>query len=568
MLFNSFTFILLFLPATLLGYWLLSRGSRPGSPLTWLFGALTALLVALIGADAGNPAEVGRRLAVAFPCIQAGLLLLPRLLGSARAGIAWLVLMSLVFYAYWSVPDLALILVLTFFNYGLGVWQNRWWERNGCGHKPALIFGIVADLAILGYFKYTDLALITTNALAGTSIPLQHIVLPLGISFYTFQKIAFIADAYQGKTREFDFLDYCLFVTFFPQLIAGPIVHHHDVIHQFKAMTGRLKTHDLAVGATIFVFGLFKKVVIADNLATPANHVFAAVAGDNPATLTFAEAWMGSLAYSGQLYFDFSGYSDMAIGLARLFSIRLPMNFYSPYQAGDIIEFWRRWHMTLSRFLRDYLYIPLGGNRKGETRRYVNLFLTFLIGGLWHGANWTFIAWGALHGLYTCICHAWKGVRERLGWTSPGRLARVLGVATTFLAVLVSWVFFRADSFAGAFAVLKAMAGFNGVVVNVSTAHWLRNLLKPLGVEFTATASQHFRSSEVVVVLGAMVVAFAMPNTMRILRNAEPALDHKHIEGSWLAWSMRRRWALLTAVLALVSLMSMTRISHFLYFQF
>lgn len=491
MLFNSYLFVLGFLPLTLAGLWV-----------------------------------CGRR-------------------GGPQVAITWLILASVAFYGWWSLADLALIVVLTLVNYGLGWLQSRSWDRYGRGNRSLLIIGIGLDLAILGYFKYTDFSLATINALTGASLPMQHIILPLGISFYTFQKIAFLADSYQGKTRGFGFRDYCLFVTFFPQLIAGPIVHHHDVIGQFKALTGRLKAEDLAVGLTLFVFGLFKKVVIADHVAPTSDAVFAAAQSGQ--ALSLGEAWIGSLAYAVQLYFDFSGYSDMAVGLARMCSIRLPMNFNSPYQAGDIIEFWRRWHMTLSRFLRDYLYIPLGGNRHGESRRYVNLFLTFLIGGLWHGAAWTFLAWGALHGLFTCLCHGWRVLRARLGWTNPGWLARGCGWLLTFLCVLVSWVFFRADSCTSALAVLASMAGSRG---------------------FSVAASPLISHPEMLLVAGSLLIAFLAPNTMRILHAAEPCLNHTEAKPCWLAWRLSWAWAAITALLAVLALQSMSKVSHFLYFQF
>ncbi|MCK6489687.1 MAG: MBOAT family protein [Planctomycetes bacterium] len=488
MIFSSYPFILLFLPATLAGYWLLGRAG-------------------------------------------------------ARVGIAWLVLMSLAFYGWWSLADLVLILVLTLFNYGLGMAQNRHWERHGRGNRAWLAGGLAADLAVLGYFKYTDLVLFTTNVLAGTAIPLQHIILPLGISFYTFQKIAFLVDAYQGRARGVGFLDYCLFVTFFPQLIAGPIVHHHDVIPQFRTMSGRLHGEDLAVGGTLFVFGLFKKVVIADRLAPTANAVFAAADGR---ALGCGEAWVGVLAYAGQLYFDFSGYSDMAIGLARMFSIRLPMNFNSPYQAGDVIEFWSRWHMTLSRFLRDYLYFPLVGRSRGLVRHQAAVFTTMLLGGIWHGAGWTFVAWGALMGSYLVVNHQWRQLRRRLGWTDPGRTARVLGWALTFTAVLASFTLFRGSSLATAGSMLTSMAG-------LGTA---------------AGGAPLFKGPDLAAIAVALAVALTMPNTGRILHAAEPVLDHRSLDPCWLGWSRSWWWALTTGTLALVALQSMTRASPFLYFQF
>jgi alginate O-acetyltransferase complex protein AlgI len=545
MLFNSYTFILLFLPATVLGYWRIGQGGSPGGAATWGCGALCALLLALMGGDPGQPAAVALRLAVTFPMVMAALLLLPRLLGAVRAGIAWLVLVSLVFYGWWSLEDLGLILVLTLFNFAMGRWQSRHWERHGRGHKAGLIAGLGLDLAVLGYFKYTDLALLTINVLAGSEIPLQHIILPLGISFYTFQKIAFLVDSYHGQTRGFGFLDYCLFVMFFPQLIAGPIVHHRDVIKQFAALSGRLKGEDLAVGTTLFVFGLFKKVVIADAIAPTVDAIYGAAEGR---PLTGGEAWVGVLAYAGQLYFDFSGYSDMAIGLARMFSIRLPMNFNSPYQARDVVEFWSRWHMTLSRFLRDYLYFPLVGRSRAFARHQAAVFTTMLLGGLWHGAGWTFVAWGALHGLYLVINHQWRAQRKRWGWTSPGRTAALLGWAITFLAVVTSFTFFRATSMQAALSMLQSMFGLSAAVPNGGRAL--------------------FTGNDLAIIAGVLLMAFTMPNVQRLMCHAQPVLDHTLVKPCRVAWSRSVAWGLVTGVLALVALQSLTRPSAFLYFQF
>ena len=289
-----------------------------------------------------------------------------------------------------------------------------------------------------------------------------NIVLPLGISFFTFQKIALITDAYLGKVERLNALDYMLFVMFFPQLIAGPIVHHSEVMPQFAARRC-VEMSDVALGLTIFVGGLAKKVLFADGAAQFATPVFdAAAAGTAP---TFFQAWLGALAYTVQLYFDFSGYSDMAIGAALLFGIRLPINFASPYKATSIIDFWRRWHMTLSRFLRDYLYVPLGGNRRGPARRYMNLGITMVLGGLWHGAGWTFVLWGAMHAGYLGVNHAWRALARRRAFahrmTPLGNLA---GGGMTFLAVVAAWVVFRAADVPTAGLLLRAMAGFGGAL--------------------------------------------------------------------------------------------------------
>ena len=283
------------------------------------------------------------------------------------------------------------------------------------------------------------------------------IILPLAISFFTFQQIAYLVDAYRGETREYNFLHYCLFVTFFPQLIAGPIVHHKEIMPQLtKEKIYSFCSENFNVGITIFILGLFKKVILADSVAVYATPVFEAASKN--VSLTFVEAWGGALAFTCQLYFDFSGYSDMALGLGRMFGIRLPLNFNSPYKAVNIIEFWRRWHMTLSRFLKHYLYIPLGGSRKGKARRQANLLITMLLGGLWHGASWTFVVWGGLHGICLAINHAWHSIRrfmghdiEKVSWQG-----RILSRTLTFFVVVVGWVFFKAESFYSAINVLKS----------------------------------------------------------------------------------------------------------------
>jgi D-alanyl-lipoteichoic acid acyltransferase DltB (MBOAT superfamily) len=262
-----------------------------------------------------------------------------------------------------------------------------------------LASAIAVNLILLGYFKYANFFADNLNHFAGTALPIGQVILPLGISFFTFTQIAFLVDTYQGKVKEFNFVHYTLFVTYFPHLIAGPVLHHKEMMPQFaKRNVCHLNWDNVAVGLSIFVLGLAKKVLIADSLAEFATPIFSAVAAGGQPMLF--EAWIGALAYTLQLYFDFSAYSDMAIGISLMFNVRLPMNFNSPYKATSIIDFWRRWHMTLSRFLRDYLYIPLGGSRNGKAQRYLNLMITMLLGGLWHGAGWTFVIWGGLHGFY------------------------------------------------------------------------------------------------------------------------------------------------------------------------
>jgi alginate O-acetyltransferase complex protein AlgI len=423
------------------------------------------------------------------------------------------VLASLFFYGWWNPNYLSLIVVLTLFNFGIGqALLGRPW-------RPLLVFGIGVNLAVIAFYKYAGFLAYNVEALTDVQIGLGHIVLPLGISFFIFQKIAYLADAHGGRVHSRGFTSYALFVTFFPQLIAGPIVHHSEVIPQFeKASTYRLDLNNLALGLTVFSVGLFKKVVLADGIATYATPVFAAAQGGYDPTLF--EAWGGALAYTFQLYFDFSGYSDMAVGLGLMFNIRLPINFASPYKAVNIVDFWRRWHITLSRFLRDYLYIPLGGSRRGPKSRYVNLMLTMLLGGLWHGAGWTFVIWGGLHGVYLVVNHLWHGIRRRLGHDLQRStwLGRLTARTLTFLAVVVAWVFFRAESFDAAGRVLAGMAGANGVWLPPSYFQLLgplAPLLEAQGWRFETVAEGFLfggiRQTSFLLTLG--IIVFLLPNT-------------------------------------------------------
>lgn len=328
-----------------------------------------------------------------------------------RSSLLSLVVFSLVFYAWWNPVYLLLLVPLTLANFAIATRIARARDSQPTLARALMISGVTGNLGVLGYFKYANFFVDNVDRLLGLDWVLAAVVLPLGISFFTFQKIAFIVDSYRGKIDRYDLLEFALFVSFFPQLIAGPIVHHSEVLPQFRQRSPALNEL-FPMGLTIFVMGLAKKVLLADNAARYATPAFdAAAAGDH---LGMWGAWNGVLAYTAQLYFDFSGYTDMAIGAALLFGIRLPLNFASPYKAQSIIDFWRRWHMTLSRFLRDYLYVPLGGNRHGEARRYANLLATMVLGGLWHGAAWTFVFWGALHGAYLVVNHLWRAIRPRL----------------------------------------------------------------------------------------------------------------------------------------------------------
>lgn len=383
-------------------------------------------------------------------------LLQKRLMVGAKG---FLVFASLFFYSWWNIAYLPIILSSLLFNYIIGNSLNENFKKVQVHKKSLLIFGIVANVALLGYFKYTDFLIENFNLAFDGSVLLLHLALPLAISFFTFQQIAYLVDSYRGETAEYDFLNYALFVTFFPQLIAGPIVHHSEMMPQFSSRWNLVKNYkNIALGLFIFSIGLLKKVVIADSFA-----VWATTGFDTATKLNFFEAWATSLSYTFQLYFDFSGYTDMAIGAALLFNIKLPINFNSPYKSLSIQDFWRRWHITLSRFLKDYIYIPLGGNRKGSFRTYTNLLTTFIIGGIWHGAGWTFVFWGFLHGMALVIHRFWKAI----GMSMP----KILAWFVTFNFINIAWVFFRAKDWDSAIKVLNGMFSIGSISFKNLTIH-------------------------------------------------------------------------------------------------
>ncbi|MFS2032470.1 MBOAT family O-acyltransferase [Polaromonas sp. CT11-55] len=390
------------------------------------------------------------------------------------AGKAWLVAASLFFYAYWDIKYLPLILGSIFLNFVIGSWLARTYEKSlqgvgkpqpGFDRRRVLVLGIAANLLALGYYKYTDFLLSNVNAvLFGTGYYFPDTVLPLAISFFTFTQIIYLVDSYRGETAEYGLLNYSLFVTFFPHLIAGPIVHHRQIMPQFSSRWTMMRRYsNILKGLFIFSIGMFKKVVIADSFA-----IWATAGFDGGRDLGFFDAWKTSLSYTFQLYFDFSGYCDMAMGASLLFNIQLPINFNSPYKALDIQDFWRRWHITLSSFLRDYLYIPLGGNRHAGHRTYLNLFITFLLGGLWHGATWMFVIWGAVHGCAVVINRLWKTLNRPM----PPLLAWIV----TFAFVNVAWVFFRAKTLGDAMRVLSGMVDFGSIFAHPTALTFTSNL--------------------------------------------------------------------------------------------
>lgn len=503
MLFNSFEFVLVFLPIVVIGFYLLGRHA---------------------------PANVA---------------------------ISWLVTASLFFYAWWNPPYVLLIVSSVLFNYAVGHALIR------KPSKAMLTFGIALNLLLLGYFKYTNFLIDNVNAVFGAHLHIWRIVLPLAISFHTFQQISYLVECRRGTVRSSSLLHYFLFVTFFPQLIAGPIVRHDEMLPQFsRGDWFRPDGAMLAMGLTVFFIGLCKKVLIADQFAPFVGPVFD-MARDGGAP-SFLEAWSATLAYTFQLYFDFSAYSDMAIGLGFLFGITLPLNFNSPYKATGMIDFWRRWHMTLSRFLRDYLYIPLGGSQKGPTRTFVNLFIVMFLGGLWHGAAWTFVLWGLLHGAYLTINHLWRAHR---GPASAHGAMRALSITFTFLCAALAWVLFRADTIGAAGEMYRALGGLNGVTLGFNHRAVLgpfADLLARAGVTFVP--SLEFSGLSVLWIAAGFAIAMGMPNTFEWVverrrtgfTNLIPALN----------WKPTRAWAFAMGLVAIFAIQSLSNPSAFLYFNF
>jgi alginate O-acetyltransferase complex protein AlgI len=470
-----------------------------------------------------------------LPCCLAGFFLLG-CYGSDRLAIGWLIAASLVFYGWWNPIYLPLLGGSVLVNFGLSHIIRR-------GVRPRLWMsaGVAMNLALLGWFKYADFLLHTV----APDAPALRITLPLAISFFTFQQIMFLADTYRTPGAGGRLMPYGAFVTFFPHLIAGPIVRPSEIIPQFTAPGfARPRWDNLTEGLTIFLLGLGKKLVLADMFGGFADVGFGAAAHGVP--VTFFEAWYATLAYALQIYFDFSGYSDMAIGLARMLNIRFPMNFDSPYQAASITDFWRRWHITLGAFLRDYLYIPLGGSRTGQWRRTVNLMATMLLAGLWHGASWNFVLWGGLHGV-GLVTHA-----HYRRWFPP--LPRLLAQALTMLVVLVAWVPFRAGGFGDTMRMLTGMAGLNGVALPrmiVTAFPSLAAVAHPVSVMPSLGDARTLSFPEVsaCLLLGWLIV-LTLPNVQTMTQRVRP-------------WALASGFAL-----TMQALFFAPHVAPFLYFQF
>lgn len=497
MLFNSFVFLFLFLPAT----WLCFR----------------------------------------FACA----IRLPEL------ALTTLMLASLLFYSYWNPPFVLLIIFSILFNYSWG----RLIEKHATTCKFWLYSGVIVNLSLIAYFKYANFFMSNIAWLIGSEWAARDIFLPLGISFFTFQQMAYLIDCSKGLAKEHSFTHYALFVTFFPQLIAGPIVRYEEIVPQFsKLRTFAMNYKNIAMGIALLSLGLFKKVVIADTLSP-----WVAAAFDTKHILTFFEAWGGALSYAFQIYFDFSGYSDMALGLAKLFNIDLLINFNSPYKALSISDFWRRWHISLSSFLKDYLYIPLGGNRNSRFRRNFNLMTTMLLGGLWHGASWNFVVWGGLHGFFLMINHAYRNFTFKHALLSSARLNPFYWLCT-FFCTIIAWVFFRATSFSRSLEILYSLIGGSGILIpqNWLPVPWLRDALTSLGVTVSHPSAWTLTGGrfQIAFLVFCSIMVLFLPNSYE-----------------WIASRFHKNrfsviWAIGIGGLLTVSICFLNNVSEFLYFQF
>jgi alginate O-acetyltransferase complex protein AlgI len=481
-----------------------------------------------------------------------------------RAGAAWLTLASLAFYAWWDWRFAPLLVLSLLVNFTLG---RRLAQGRPAGRRGWLLAGLAWNLGLLGFFKYWNFFAGNVDAvLPGTLPVLPAIVLPLGISFFTFQKIAFLVDAWRGRVSDVRFGDFALFVMFFPQLIAGPIVHHGEFIPQLQAEARwRPDARRFALGLTLFAAGLFQKCVIADTLGPLADSAFGLAAYGT--RLRWLEAWVGVAAYGVQLLNDFAGYSHMALGLALLFGLRLPVNFLAPYTAGSIIEFWRRWHLTLSAFLRDYVYIPLGGNRHGHRRQLLNLFLTMVLAGLWHGAGWTFILWGVWHGAALCVNHLW---RRRPG-AEPAGTAPLWAHGLTLLTVFFGWVLFRAPDLVSARLLGESLLGLHGITVPVAWSDWVNSLAPAVrarglfpNLTVTPTALFVLAVAGICAVRGPLLLRFLGVGPDDVTPGDGNQTAALAPDGSRLHWT---RAVGAGAMLAL-ALAALARSSPFLYFQF
>lgn len=509
--------------------------------------------------------------------------------------ILWLILASLCFYAWWRPLNVLLITPSILINYVLArIIQHRVDERPGIA-RTALIAGIVFNLCFLGYFKYINFFGVVAGDVFGVNMVFANVILPLGISFITFQKIAFLVDVHSGRVTSFTLKDYALFVLFFPQLVAGPIVHYREMMPQFHAAPCRFHADDMAIGIVLFFFGLFKKAVLADSIAAYVSPLYADAA--HGAQITLFHAWIAAIGFMLQIYYDFAGYSEMALGLARFFGVKLPVNFFSPLKAASVIEFWQRWHMTLTRFLTAYLYNPMtlaltrrrmargapASSATSSPSAFITLIafptiVTFAICGMWHGAGYTYIVWGFIHGVLLTINQGWRALRRaylprRMVIGSP---LRFVGRALTFLSVVAAVVIFRAPTVGVALVIWKGMIAINGATMpqgyfdHGGVLVWI---LQTAHVRPDPSSGMLFIAAWLWIA-GLLAVAWTMPNVLQILRNYDPALGISALappgekQNNWLSWRPTTAWSVSMAVIAAAGILSLGQLSEFLYWQF
>lgn len=515
MLFNSYVFILFFLPMALIGFYLIGN----------IFGQ--------------------------------------------RKAIYWLIALSLIFYSWWNYKFIILILTSVGVNYTFGGLIIRY-NRIRSVAKRYLVAGLVLNLGLLAYFKYFNFFIDNVNFLFSTDIHIYKIILPVGISFYTFTQISYLVDLYREKIlSNYRFSSYMLFVVYFPHLLSGPILNHKEMIPQYdhkNLISFNLK--NFSIGLSLFALALFKKVIIADYLSGIASPLFAASAEGS--ILSFFESWVASISYTFQIYFDFSGYSEITIGLSLMFNVLIPANFFSPYKSKSLEQFWHRWHISLSRFLRDYLYIPLGGNRKGKGRQWFNLLVTMLLGGLWHGAAWTFVIWGGVHGILLMLNHAFKGFGKY-------KIAFLQWVITFFI-VINTWVLFRAESLSSAISIYARMYKFRGIGL---PAFWeevplIASLASKGFFNFgglyanISITTFHF----LLMLFLAAFIALCLPNIYQIYKGNDIAIityraviqDLERTKSN--NWHRSVVWAFIVGLLFAIAMLSLGDASEFLYFQF
>lgn len=488
-----------------------------------------------------------------FPLCITGFYLLNKLKISTYAKM-WLIAFSLWFYGYFNVSYLAIMIISILLNYCLTLWITR--EKTKTTWKKSILAaGVILNLAILFYFKYFDFFIESINSVFKSDFPLKHILLPLGISFFTFQQIGFLVDTYRGDIDKIDFVDYALFVSFFPQLIAGPIVSQDEMLPQFKNIQGRRADYEgIARGLTLFVLGLAKKVLIADTLGASVDIGYQMIGG-----LSGLDSFCIMIWYSLQLYFDFSGYCDMARGLAQMLGFELPVNFDSPYKASNIVDFWKLWHRTLTRFFTRYVYIPLGGNRKGFVRMLINVLIVYFLSGLWHGAGYNFILWGMLHGIMYVIVrlfYRYKPARlnEIDNISQSRRVLNWLAVVCNFIYVSFAWIFFRATSIADGLDVVKHMftSSWRYVSYPISEAMKMDELWYVVKILRLDRYPFSQNLAMIIVSLVAIIITFAAPNAAYISENIKP----------------KRKYAVLIAILGIWCVLTLSEVSTFLYFNF